>query len=162
MTKVMEIKLPPQTMTLREFLDYHIASARLVFAAQGCIDPMFFGTDAQGACIILCPAFDNDEQKEAAAAEARAIFKAKNIIRYVFCSEAWALTVPTTTDAIPRPSKHPDRIEVVIVEAEDKSGKNLSVHMLIQRKGDTVTLGEPKYFGDTSSGRFIGLLQTMQ
>jgi hypothetical protein len=160
--KEMEVKIPPRDMTLREFLDTHIAAIRLTFAAQGTIAPMFFGEDASGQCTVLLAAFENDAEKDAAAARVRVAFRDKNVIRYVFCSEAWALVVPSKTSPIPRPSRHPDRIEVVIVEAEDKSGKNLSAHMPIERKGETVTLGKPEYFGDVSSGRFVGLLQTMQ
>jgi hypothetical protein len=160
--KEMELKLPPQNLTLREFLDTHIAAIGLTFVTQGCIAPMFFGEDAEGQCTILFALFKNDSEKDATAAKVRETFRKKNVIRYVFCSEAWALVVPTPTGQLPRPSQHPDRVEVVIVEAEDKSGQNLTAHMPIKRKGDAVTLGEPEYFGDVGSGRFAGLLQTMQ
>jgi hypothetical protein len=123
---------------------------------------MLFGEDAEGQCTILFALFKNDSEKDATVAKVRETFRKKNIIRYMFCSEAWALTVPTPTGPLPRPSQHPDRVEVVIVEAEDKSGGSMTAHMLIHRKGDAVTLGEPEYFGDVSSGRFVGLLQTMQ
>jgi hypothetical protein len=78
------------------------------------------GGEGEKDAIIPC-SFTNDFQKQLTFLAAQSIAKQIKAVAGMFVAESWVLCVKADTyqvfDQMPRPSQHPDRIEVVMMVA---------------------------------------------
>ncbi len=149
--------------TLRDFLDTEVEIARKMFAKQGHVNLMFVGQNAQGERLPIQAITYNDYDKDRAAMMVRKAFLDFQAVRYAVISEAWLLVLKEGTPTPEtRPSKHPDRIEAVMVQAADRTPIGVSAQMRIIRTGNTAILSAPVINEGPSQGRFTNLLGTTQ
>jgi hypothetical protein len=133
-----------------------------IFAVTGIVYPMWHTVTAAGDHkIINSPPGD----KDTAALLIRAYFELHDVVRYVFVDEAWTLMVPTSRysempDIMQRGlSDHPERVEVVMYQAEDASGAVTAHRNIIRPKTGKARLGPLHFFrSKQSEGRFVGML----
>lgn len=151
------------TNTLREFITETDKKACEVFAITGEIEPVWHAITEYGEHKIMPgPSVD----KDTAALLMRAYFAIYKVVRYVFINEAWTMWLPTDRlDEIPEIAEHgladhPERIEVLMYQAEDETGL-LTAHRNIIRPGHgkRPTLGPLEFVNAAQSeGRFVGML----
>lgn len=118
--------------------------------------------------IIPC-SFTNDFQKQLAFLAAQSIAKQIKAVAGMFVAESWVLVMKAeeagTIDQMPRPSQHPDRIEVVMLVAT--TGREIRSRSLrIIRAGGKETgriidlISDETFSGESISGRMIeGLIE---
>jgi hypothetical protein len=110
------------------------------FARRGAIAPQWHAVTASGD-ILSEP--HPPLEKDAAVMLIRLLFEFMDVVRYVYISEAWSLMKFGWTEAdrelLERDgiSKHPDRIEVVQMQGEDREyGQLVAFHEIIRpRRG---------------------------
>jgi hypothetical protein len=124
---------------------------------------------ADGQEIVeLTPPF---EDKDAAIGMIKAMFALADVVRYVHFTEAWTLDyrgekarafTKEEIDQIKREGvrNHPDRVEVVMFQAEDNEFGMMTGHReIIRETGKPPYLGPMQMFeGKQSEGRLVGLL----
>jgi len=143
-------------ITPRDIVDVELDAVRVLFDAQKEIFPMcvfIHGTEHTMMPLM----FSNDYEKDLASDVIRRIVKEQKPDGVIYMSEAWALVLKTDKPPkeLPRPSKHKDRIEVVIVTIEFKTGEKFSCQARILREQNKVTLSEFDVSEDqTLMGRF--------
>lgn len=142
------------------------SNADAIFGMTGQILPMYHAVSGEGEHMII-PQPDPD--KDIAAAMIRELFAERDIIYYVFLSEAWLLD---TTKDMPQPDlgkivaegleHHPDRREVVAFSAESRDGGSQTARRYILRPEHGRATLSPLLMDDmkgrTSSGRMVGLI----
>ncbi len=152
-------------MNLDELFEHGKTFAKYIFQEQGEIVPMWVCIDKNGQTLpILAPLDD----KDAVADGLRLLFKEASIIRYVSMLEAWIVKgdhKATTTEELMKdgpPSQHPDRREVVVIEASDGATVKMGFYYILRPEHGEATLSPFEDFGDggTSSGRFSNMLAT--
>jgi hypothetical protein len=157
-------------MTLKELIEFASRACEPIFKVNGEITPMYHMRDGDGANLIWQP---DHSDKDVIVAAARFIMRKQNIQSYVFIDEAWILEIhrtlkPGEWEEIERfcdefgVSNHPDRREVLMFYAENKSGERLQANRPIVRpehgKPKLMPLRFPWQDGETR-GRMTGLLQ---
>lgn len=157
------------TPELKRLLDTCALAAEYVFAKNGLMRPMWHAVTEKNEHLI----FDSpSENRDHAVALVRALFVARNVIRYVFMDEAWmleALNDPQkvadldkwTTGTVSL-SEHPERVEIVLFSAEDyASGQVLAHRKIVRHSIGPATLRPLEVQdvdGGTHEGRLVGLL----
>jgi hypothetical protein len=141
------------------------------FAAKGMIIPIWHAVTSTGESLIQTAPCDD---KDLSVAMIRALFDIRDVVRYVFMDEAWTLArmlQPDEQAKIRREglANHPDRIEVVMIQGEDRDCGQIMLHRDIIRpaKGRPY-LGPLQSLDDLpfiphgarvqSEGRMVGLL----
>jgi hypothetical protein len=153
---------------LRALIDNASMFAEQVIAARGEVAPIWHMITSDGEEMIeLTPPVHD---KDTAIGLIRALMAMANVVRYIHLCEAWMLDDRKNrrySDAEIRKiaeeglSEHPDRMEVVIFQAEDHEAGMISGHRrIIRNKGDHPRLGPLELLprGTESEGRFVGLL----
>jgi hypothetical protein len=144
-------------MTPREIVDVELNAVRFLFDTQKEIHPMaVFVRDGEHNMLPLT--FDNDYEKDLASNMIRRIVKKENPDAVIYMAEAWSLILKEKElpKDLPRPSESKDRIEVVIVTIEFKTGEKFSCQARILREKDTVTLDKFDVSQDQMlMGRFV-------
>lgn len=132
-----------------------------IFHRIGAITPMWHVETAAGDIYVMAPPGD----KDTAALLMRAYFEIHDVVRYAFIDEAWTLTTPAITpEEIRRIARrgladHPDRVEVLMYQAEDESGSATGHRVITRPLKGKPQLGELEIFRSTQSeGRFVGML----
>jgi hypothetical protein len=158
-------------MTLKELIEFASRACEPIFKVNSEIVAMYHMCDADGANFIWQP---DMADKDAMAAAAKSLMRKKNIQSYVFIDEAWSLEInrtlkPGEAEEIERfcnefgVRNHPDRREMLMFYAENKSGERLQAHRPIVRpehgKPKLMPLRYPWQDG-TVRGRLSGLLQS--
>ena len=140
-------------------------AAKHLFKMQGAVHPMWLCQTAEGGMIPVCLEMPDHPGRDALATYLKKSFRENNIERYVAFMEAWVLETDADQPVPPGSIEHsPDRKEVVLVTAEDKSGEQRSGVFYILRPEH----GDPKlspfkeglFKGSDLSGRFHRLLAT--
>lgn len=145
------------TKPLREAAEAAMKVASELFEELGTVSPVWIIDKPDGSAIVHGE-FYGDETKDAAAAAIRQQFGAA-ATRIIFISEAWVRVMKGPHDGIP-PSEHPDRIEIIHLMAEDRGGKQVSIHRVIDRSSGEAKLLPPEV--DEYSfigGRFASFFQ---
>jgi hypothetical protein len=151
---------------LRALFEFADKQSVRIFRQNGRILPMYHAITEDGTNFVTPPFSDN---KDEAVAVIRAMFQVRKVVRYVFIDEAWILDITRTgideadLDRITRAGleHHPDRREILMLCAEDRSGARMMGHRFILRPEH----GKPKLspltmLGDgQTEGRMVGLLQ---
>jgi hypothetical protein len=118
--------------------------------------------------IIQCH-FANDLQKQIAFLTAKNKAKEMKAIAGMFIAESWMISIPAdevrTIDIQPRPSHHPDRIEVVMMVATTGLETRSRMLRIVRDKPEgkiTTLITEKDSPADNLSGRMIDglILQT--
>jgi hypothetical protein len=142
------------------------------FAAKGIVYPLWHAVTSSGEQFYETSPL---QDKDLAVAMIRALFDLRDVVRYVFIDEAWTLNrmlQPGEEEKVRRDglSKHPDRMEVVMISGEDHECGQMMVHRNIIRpaKGkpylgplqdlDDLPFIPPGGGVAQSEGRMVGLL----
>jgi hypothetical protein len=157
---------------LRDLITFASEFCDRQFAAKGVIYPRWHAVTSSGEQFYeTSPLLD----KDLAVAMIRALFDLRDVVRYVFIDEAWTLSrmvQPGEEAKVQREglSKHPDRVEVVMISGEDRECGQLMLHRNIIRPakgkpylGPLLSLDELPFMPqgghvDQSEGRMVGLL----
>jgi len=158
-----------QVLTLEEIFAHAAKVARQTFNARGVIAPMWMGHTAIDELVSIMPEqFKTAEDKDQAVAAVRAIFKERGVVRYSFMTEAWILQSRDSSEAAVLRAAHagkslehhPDRREVVAVQAEDKQRCLTGFYPILRPEHGKATLAPFKRndAAEYSKGRMVGLL----
>lgn len=130
--------------------------------------PLLLVLCENGDMVPIMAAFDGEDSKDEFCAEMRHQFKEWRVKSYVFAMEAWLSTLSTvdlnedgSIDDDKRPSKQPDRKEVVFTLAIDRDGNKAKSCLEIHRnyKGEVSHIEPMEGFdGVDFAGRFAELL----
>jgi len=147
-------------MELRELLDGASDMAADVFYEVGEIEPTWIAENVDGLVMVLrTPFTDADISKDIVVRSMRKLFKERNVVRYVFVSEAWIVEFKDHMDA-GRPSQHPDRREIIMLRGEDINGDVIGATRYILRpEVGKPKLTELKIDEGEFSGRFTGMFK---
>jgi len=153
---------------LKKEIESASAWADAVFAEAGEILPMWAAVTAKDEHFIVPSTFPD---KDVAASVLRDFFKEKDVVRYLFITEAWTCTtddqeVAKRAMAWMRAGNtledFPDRKEILAFTGEDESGW-MSAHREIIRGEGKPTLGPLQWIdSDMTEGRFVGMLPRRQ
>jgi hypothetical protein len=130
------------------------------FQQGGAFNPMYLAVAGDGTLhLFMVPGVDD---KDFCALLVRRYLAEIGAVRVALVTEAW--TVDGDGDRVAAIAREgvaaqPDRLEVLMVIAEDRDGGGLSVRREIIREGDRARLGDPVLDRfDVSEGRIVGLL----
>ena len=92
---------------------------------------MWHAVDGTNKHVLIATPWNDDHEKDIVVKGLRRMFAANQVKRYAFIVEAWVAEVKTLDG--PRPSEHPDRREVLMIHAEDRSGESIIGYYYILR-----------------------------
>lgn len=151
-------------METRELLDTVVEKHRQYFkdSPDGMLQPMFIVESPEGLQVIAVE-FGDEQEKQILCARMRLMFKLLGVERYAFFSESWAASYKDMDelDGGKMPSQRPDRVEIIMTVAADKSGTKLgsTLEMVRGESGGVIDL---KPWGAADgvdfAGRFSELL----
>ena len=154
-------------MTLEEIFNHGIEAAQLLFKKQGAVMPMWIAETADGMSFPIIAKMPDKDGRDELAADLKSFFKNHNVVRYVSILESWCVEVKSN-GGIPRSvqlgasvSEHPDRREIVAIQAEEKNKDGLSgVFYILRPEHGEATLSPFKMSPSDAQaqGRFVGLL----
>ncbi len=141
------------------------------------LHPLFYGVKDNNTRFVFDPhrlglAEEYDERTKTVIVDmVQMLFALYSVKRYVYVSEAWALFTEygATAEEIAAAvtigaSRHPKRVEIIAIEAEDLDGNKIHGHQSIIRPAggapyldDDLTLKDSS--GWETTGRFTGLLE---
>ena len=149
---------------LRELFDIAAKNAARMFLESDDHEvlPMWHAVLGNGEHALIASPWSSDEEKQIAITALRELFRDKQVKRYAFIVEAWTAQVTSEREVHegPRPSEHPDRREILMISAEDRSGESIMGQYYILRPEH----GPPKLSPlevmpyDQMTGRMMGLL----
>ena len=150
---------------LRKMIDFASQFCERMFAMKGEIHAQYHAVPAQGAHFIHVPTGD----KDTAVAMTRALFELRDVVRYIFFAEAWTVAKPIGDEELKRMMKrggvsmHPERVEIIMLQGEDREAGMIMAQRRIIRTGKRAHLGplewqDIKGPGRSSEGRMVGLL----
>jgi hypothetical protein len=148
---------------LRKLILFASNFSEQALARQGEVHAMYHAVTSGGEHFFEMPTGD----KNTAVAMVRALFELKDVIRYVFFAEAWTVMKPVGHDELKQivqrgVSQHPERVEIVMLQGEDRDAGLLSAHRrIIRPPGKRAHLGPLEWHdltGLQSEGRLVGLL----
>lgn len=154
------------TITLRQFVEHVAKRTEILFKKHGRVLPMYHAVNADGQDFIMAAPPGSKDQS---VAQARAFLADCKAVRVAFIDEAWALDSQKTDpadiqkiwDAGKPISRHPNRIEIILISAEDATEGALMGSREIIRHGNRAILGKLKIVDfDGVEGRMVGLLPT--
>jgi hypothetical protein len=158
------------TETFKDFVEGVSTNTETAFKRRGRIIPIWSAITRDGSPLIT-PAPCDD--KDMAAAMMRALFELADVVRYCFIDEAWQVRIQGQSLAGesvedwkrrmaigPPPSQHPDRIEIIMLSAEDeREGALMGRREIIRPARGRPKLGPLNIYAPTQGeGRFTGLL----
>lgn len=124
-------------------------------ARYGNAPTLWHAITATGDAMIV-PAPETGDP-DLAASLVRALFEIRGVVRYVMVSSAW--WVETQDPLSLPPSKHPDRVEVVLFSGEDEAeGFKIIGHRILRERGKAVLGPEMEGLNTSLVGRFAGML----
>jgi hypothetical protein len=153
---------------LREMIAIASDACDVAFRKTGMVTPLWFAISASGEQFDVEPPSFLD--KDTCVALVRAFFCVKDVVRYIFVDEAWTIerTIndKAELDLIYRHgvASHPDRVEVVVIQGEDRDCGQLVAHRRIMRPANRQPYLAPLKMmidlraGGQSEGRMVGML----
>jgi hypothetical protein len=143
-------------LTPREFVDQELMLMTHVFNQQTVVHPMvFFVKDGKRSAFIA--EFRNDLHKQMLSDGIKELVKRSEPDMVIYSAEAWAAYVPEYIEGVtPRPINQPNRIEIVIVHIEFKTGEKYDCQAKIIREKGKAHLDKFEILpGGLSMGRFV-------
>ena len=142
----------------RKQVEIELQLITTLFLQQKCVYSMAVLVKEDRRTMLLLP-FNNEIQKDLASAALKDLVIRADPDIVVYVAEAWSAHVKPEELKNPnytRPSERPDRIEIIAVQIEFKTGEKYSCHADIVRNGDSVKLKEFEYIADQNSmGKFV-------
>jgi hypothetical protein len=148
--------------TLRQLFEIGCHNAKRIFLERGEISPMWHAVPEDNEHLLIATPWSDDVEKEIAIEFLREEFRRLKVQRFVCVVEAWAVVgsdLKTLTEV--RPSQHPDRREVIKIQAEDRDGSALSGQYYILRPEHGPATLSPLHEDPPdmiAAGRMTGLL----
>lgn len=143
--------------TLREAADAAMEVATKIFEELGSVGPIWLIEKPDGNAVVHTQ-FTGDDSKDTMVALIKEKFGA-TATRIIFIAEAWMRRMQGPFDGI-RPSESPNRIEVIHLLAEDRTGGQISMQRIIDRSSGKVKLLPPEVHElDIIGGRFASFFQ---
>jgi hypothetical protein len=145
-----------EVITPREFVDQELMLMGHVFNEQNVIHPMVvFVKNGQRSAVMA--EFRNDLHKEILSESIKELVKRSEPDVVIYAAEAWTVNVPKYTEGVtPRPMYHPDRVEVIIVRIEFKTGEKYDCQASIIRERGKPRLSKFEVLpGGMTMGRFV-------
>jgi GTP cyclohydrolase FolE2 len=143
-------------ITPREFVDQELMLIEHVFNQQNVVHPMVvFVKDDQRSAVMA--EFRNDLHKEMLSEGIKELVKRSDPDVVIYAAEAWAAFVPDSeyTEET-RAFNHPNRVEVIIVRIEFKTGEKYDCSANIIRERGKPRLSKFEVLpGGLSMGRFV-------
>jgi hypothetical protein len=143
-------------ITPREFVDRELMLMEHVFNEQNVVHPMVvFVKNNQRSGIMV--EFRNDLHKEILSESIKELVKRSDPDIVIYAAEAWTVTVPISeyTERT-RAFNNPNRIEVVVVRIEFKTGEKYDCEAKIIRERGKPRLSKFEVLpGGMSMGRFV-------
>jgi hypothetical protein len=144
-------------MTPSEFVNQELGLIRQTFDQLQVLNPMvvFVKDDRR---VIIAAEFHNDAHKDMVSEGIKELVKRSEPDIVVYSAEAWAATVKNYKEGVTiRPSYHPDRIEIVVVQIEFKTGEKYDCSAKILREKGKARLDkfDINPDGGMSMGRFV-------
>ena len=146
---------------LQKLFDVAAMNAKRIFEDSGEVLPMWHVVDGNGDNLLLATPWTSDEEKRDIIVKLRELFRLRKVKRLVFMVEAWIAAVRADSEGeTPRPSEHPDRREVIIINAEDRDGSNLyGMYYILRPEHGPPTLSPLKLQAyDKTAGHMVGML----
>ena len=144
-------------VTSRQFVDLELKLVRHIFNDQKCIEPMV--VLVKGDTRTLTPVmFQNgdDDSKDIVSEGIKVLVRMFNPDAVVYMCEAWGVKSTKYDLNEVRPSEHPNRIELLMVRIEFKTGEKYDCSANIIRKEKEVLLSDFEIIpGETTMGRFV-------
>jgi hypothetical protein len=147
-------------MTPQEFVDTELKLVKQMFDTQKSIVPMVVMVKDDHRAMMQAE-FHSDAQKDSVSQGIKDLVKRSEPDVVVYMAEAWMIKMNELPPEIPRlplprPSSHPNRTEIIIVQIEFKTGEKFGCIADILRNGSDAQLGKFEITGtDMSSGRFV-------
>lgn len=152
-------------MNTQDLFDKIIAKHHSYYADEpdGMLRPMIIFEAATGKIEVVPVSFDGEEEKQMLCHRLRLMFSLLDVQRYVFFSESWAASYKDMNEVHNglMPSERPDRVEVIMTVAADKTGTKIGSTLELVRnpESELVTSLRPYEIDATSfTGRFAELL----
>jgi|KBSMisStandDraft_5_1062788.scaffolds.fasta_scaffold199407_3 hypothetical protein len=154
-------------MTLEEIFNHGVKAATMLFHKQGTVMPMWIAETAEGDILPTIAKMETTEQKDSVAKELKKFFKEQNVVRYVSILEAWSIEpkgnggVPPSLQLGASLASHPDRREIIAIQAEEVNKHELcGVLYILRPEYGEATLSPLKRspHDALAEGRFVGLL----
>jgi len=167
-------KTTTKSQKLQELFDIAATNAARIFLESDDHEvlPMWHAVQGNGEHVLIATPWSSEKEKLITVDMLRKMFSVKHVKRFAFIVEAWTAQVPPerikTTSAEeayrdycgPRPSEHPDRREVLMITAEDRSGESImGVYYILRPEHGPPTLSPLEVMPyDSMAGRMMGLL----
>jgi hypothetical protein len=127
------VNLAGNEVTPRAFVDFELQLVNKMFNEQKEIYPLF--VIVKGTERFLVPVvFKNEVHKEIVAQGIKDLVKKAEPDVVVYIAEAWVVIVRNKLDRMPIPNRDPNRIEVVTVIIEFKTGEKFGCEARIVRE----------------------------
>ena len=141
-------------------LDY--AKHMLLGDRSGAVIPTFWIQLDPGPSEMIAAPWDSEEEKLATLHMIRSQLRNPRARSYAFASEAWVATESLSKPSGLQPSEHPDRREVVLIEAFERDGEGgTRVYAIKRNRKDVVTaLERDADFNDAFCGRMHNLFRS--
>lgn len=115
-------------MNLEQMTDFAAKTALGIIADGEEAQPMFIAQWGNGQIGIYATPWRNDDDKEFAARALKMLFAAREVQRYVFVSEGWAVMRKHESQIEGlRPSQEPDRVEILHVVGIERGAVRLGM-----------------------------------
>lgn len=142
-------------VTPRDFVDQELRLIEKVFNQAQVLRPMFILV--KGADRALVPAaFQNTIHKDLISEGVKDLVKISDPDIVIFAAEAWTATVPDLNYRGPSPAERPDRIEIIQLRIEFKTGEKFDCQANILREKGVARLSPFRVeSGGLAMGRFV-------
>lgn len=138
----------------RDFVDIELKIVEKMFEAQKEIYPQFIIIKNDERAIVPVY-FSSSARKDIIAQGIKDLVKKSEPDVVVYMAEAWVMMVKEKFDRLLVTPKHPDRIEIVFVQIEFKTGEKFGCEARIKRLGTETQLEKFEIMdASTSMGRF--------
>jgi hypothetical protein len=153
-------------MTRREMIDRASDNASAIFMKDGELVPLWECHTRNGDIFVVATPFFGSTSKDKVSETMRKLFKDKDVVAYVYSSEAWAMQMKTTEEAnaaldrYGSVGEHPDREEVLAFVCEDVTGTTTAHRKITRLPDGKPQLGKLDVAEEANrmEGRFVGLL----
>jgi len=154
--------MTPKT-ELQDLFAHAAEHAALIFEKKGEFVPMWHAIDRDGENLVIVTPWADHDQKHVIVDHLRAFFRERGVTRYAFMCEAWSLVTPDLNDYdryAGRLNEHPDRREILTIQAEDKDGNQVAGWYYILRPEHAPATLSPLTMSDAdhTEGALAGML----
>jgi len=138
--------------------------AAIIFKERGELVPMWHAMDAKDEHLVIVTPWRDQDEKYAIVERLRQLFRAQGVKRYAFMCEAWSIFTQDMKEYqryAGRLGEHPDRREILTIQAEDKHGNQVAGWYYILRPEHAPPTLSPLNMSkaDYNAGALTGMLR---